>query len=66
MPSCEDKIIVSSYSGDADDHDSLGTDQEQAPEAHASTYDAGSSSAMPQHRARVSSQRNLFTRKYEA
>jgi hypothetical protein len=25
---CEDKIIVSSYSGDADDHDSLGTDQE--------------------------------------
>jgi len=44
----EDKIVASSSSSDTDDHDSLGTDQEQAPKGHPSTYDARSSSAMLQ------------------
>jgi hypothetical protein len=44
----EDMITTSSSNSDTDDHDSLGADQEQAPEAHPSTYDVGSSSAMPQ------------------
>jgi hypothetical protein len=43
----ENKIAASSSSSDADDHESLGADQEQA---HAFTYDVGSSSAMPQRR----------------
>jgi len=46
----ENKIAASSSSSDADNHKSLGADQEQAPKAHAFTYDVGSSSAMPQRR----------------
>jgi hypothetical protein len=42
-------IVVSSYNSDANNHKSLGVDQEQAFEAHASTYNAGLSSVMPQH-----------------
>jgi hypothetical protein len=42
-------ISASSFSSDADDHDSLGADQEQVFEVQASTHEAGSSSAMPQH-----------------
>jgi hypothetical protein len=45
----EDMIVVSSYNNDANNHKSLGVDQEQAFEAHASTYNAGLSSVMPQH-----------------
>ena len=47
---CKDLITASSSSSDADDHESLGVDLEQASEAHASTHNVGSSSAMPQHR----------------
>jgi hypothetical protein len=47
---CEDLITASSSSSDADDHESLGVDLEQASEAHASTHNVGSSSAMPQRR----------------
>jgi len=46
----KDKITVSSSRSDADDHESLGADQEQAPEAQTFNYDASSSSAMPQNR----------------
>ena len=38
--------IVSSSSSDADDYESFGVDQEQAPEAQASTHDASSSNEM--------------------
>jgi hypothetical protein len=43
----ENKIAASSSSNDADDHESLGADQEQA---QAFTYDVGSSSTMSQRR----------------
>jgi len=39
---------------DANDHKSLGVDQEQALEAQTLTHDASLSSAMPQHRREVS------------
>jgi hypothetical protein len=39
-------IDAGSSSSDADDHESLGANQEQA---HASTHDTGSLNAMPQH-----------------
>jgi hypothetical protein len=51
----EDRIAASSSSSDADNHESLGTEQEQSLEAHISTHDEGLSSAMPQH------QGGLFT-----
>jgi len=41
-------IATSSSSNDVDDHESLRADQEHAPEAQASTHDAGSLSAMSQ------------------
>jgi hypothetical protein len=44
----EDRIAASSSSSDADDHKSVGTDQEQVPEAQASSYDASSSNVMVQ------------------
>ena len=46
----KDMIVVGSSSSDANDHESLGAGQEQTFEAHASTHDAASSTAMPQHR----------------
>ena len=60
---CEDRIAASSSSRDGNNHDSLGANQEQAPEAHASTYYTGSSSAICQ--AGVPSPQDPFTRKYE-
>jgi hypothetical protein len=45
---CEDKISDSSISNNVDDHGSLNADQEQASRAHVFTYDADSSSGMPQ------------------
>jgi len=42
---------------------SLGAEEEEALVA---THDAGSSSAVPQHRGSVPSQRSQFNRKYEA
>jgi hypothetical protein len=39
---CEHMIIVSSSSNDNDNHESLGADQKETPEAHASTHDTAS------------------------
>jgi hypothetical protein len=47
---CEHRIIANSSSIDNDNQESLGADQEDALEAHASTHDIASSSAIPQHR----------------
>ena len=52
----EDKITASSSSSDANDHESLGANKKQELEAHASTHDAGLSSAMLQRRGGVPSQ----------
>jgi hypothetical protein len=46
----EDMIVANSSSNNIDDHKSLGSDQEQAPEAQISTHDVGSLSAISQHR----------------
>jgi hypothetical protein len=55
--------IVVASSSSSDDDLSLGADQEEAP---AVTHDATSSSAIPQCRSGVPSQRGQFSRKYEA
>ena len=57
----EHMVAVTSYSNE--DDMSLSADQEEAP---AATQDTTSSSAVPQRRGSVSSQRGQFTRKYEA
>jgi hypothetical protein len=44
----EDMIATSSSSSGANDHESLGANQEQTPKARAFTYDMGSLSAMLQ------------------
>jgi hypothetical protein len=56
-------ITASSSRSDDDNNVSLGADQEEAP---ASTYDAASSSAVPQCRFGVPLQWDSFTYKYEA
>jgi len=62
----EHKIITSSSSNNDNNNVSLGANQEEAYEAHALTHDAVSSSAVPQHRGGVLSQRDSFTRKYKS
>ena len=57
------ELMVRASSSRSDDDVSLGADQEEAP---ATTHDANSSSAVPQCRGGVPSQRDQFTRKYEA
>ena len=57
----EHMVAVTSYS--SEDDMSLSADQEKAP---AATHDTTSSSAVPQCRGSVSSQRGQFTSKYEA
>jgi hypothetical protein len=57
-----EQMIAASFSS-SDDDVSLGADQEEAP---ASTHDATSSSAVPQRRGDVSSQRGQFSHKYKA
>jgi hypothetical protein len=54
---------VATSSSSSEDDMSLGADQEEAP---AATRDATSSSMVSQCRGGVPSQRNEFTRKYEA
>jgi hypothetical protein len=54
---------VATSSSSSEDDMSLGADQEEAP---AATRDAISSSAVSQCSGGVPSQRNEFTRKYEA
>ena len=57
------ELMVRASSSRSDDDVLLGADQEEAP---ATTHDANSSSAVPQCRGGVPSQRDQFTRKYEA
>jgi hypothetical protein len=57
---------VASSSSSSDDDISLGASQEEAPTPLASSIDAASFSATSQRRGGVPSQRNQFTRKYEA
>ena len=58
----KDMIAVGSSSSNANDHESLGADQEHSFEAHALTHDAGLSSAMPQHQGgSIHSGIDLFT-----
>jgi len=59
----EHMITTNSSSSNDDNNVSLRADQKEAP---ASTYNAASSSAVPQRRGGVFSQRDSFTRKYEA
>jgi hypothetical protein len=47
IASHEDRITIKSSSNDNDNQKSLGAGQKEAPEAHASTHDVVSSSAMP-------------------
>jgi hypothetical protein len=56
-------IGASSYSNDDDNNVSLGADKE---EAFVLTHDAAFSSVVPQRRGGVPSQRDPYTRKYEA
>jgi hypothetical protein len=62
---CKQRITTSSSSND-DDNMSLGADQEKTPEAHASTHNATSSSAVFECRGDVPSQKDPFISKYEA
>jgi hypothetical protein len=55
--------MVATSSSSSEDDMSLGANQEKAS---APTRDAASSSVVLQHRGGVPSQRNQFTRKYEA
>ena len=57
-------VAPSSYSSDEDI--SLGASQEEAPTPLAPSTDVASSSTVSHHRSGVPSQRNQFTRKYEA
>jgi hypothetical protein len=54
---------ITASSSSSEDDLSLGADQEEAP---APTYDAASSSTVSLRRGGVPSQRNQFTRKYQA
>jgi len=59
------RMVVASSSSSEDDI-SLGASQEEALTPPAPSTDAAFSSATSQHRGGVPSQRNQFTRKYEA
>jgi len=57
---------VAASSISSDDDISLGASQEEAPIPPAPSTDAASSNATSQRRGGVPSQRNQFSRKYEA
>ena len=57
---------VATSSSSSEDDISLGASQEEAPTPPAPSTDAASSSGTSQRRGDVPSQRNQFTRKYEA
>jgi hypothetical protein len=59
------RTLADSLSSSNDDI-SLGASQEEAPTPPAPSTDAASSSATSQRRGGVPSQRNQFSRKYEA
>jgi len=58
--------MVAASSSSSEDDISLGASQEKAPTPPALSTDGASSSASSQCRGGVPSQRNQFTRKYEA
>ena len=58
--------MVAASSSSSEDDVSLGASQEEAPTPPAPSTDAASSSAGSQRISGVPSQRNQFTRKYEA
>jgi hypothetical protein len=58
--------MVAASSSSSEDDISLGASQEEAPTPHAPSTDAAFSSGTLQRRGDVPSQRNQFTRKYEA
>jgi len=58
--------MVTASSSSSEDEVSLGASQEEAPTPLAPSTDAASSSAGLQRRSGVPSQRNQFTRKYDA
>ena len=58
--------MVATISSSSEDDISLGASQEEAPSPPIPSTDATSSSASSQHKRSVPSQRNQFTRKYEA
>jgi len=58
--------MVATSSSSSEDDISLGASQEKAPTPPAPLTDAASFSATSQRRGGVPSQRNQFTRKYEA
>jgi hypothetical protein len=58
--------MVATSSSSSDDYISFSASQEEAPTPHALSTDAASSSTTSQRRGRVPSQRNQFSRKYEA
>jgi hypothetical protein len=60
---CSRTVAASSFSSD---DISLGASQEKAPTPPAPSTDAASSNATSQRRGGVPSQRNQFSRKYEA
>ena len=57
---------VASSSSSSDEDISLGASQEEAPTPLAPSVDAASSSDVSHRRSDVPSQRNQFSRKYEA
>ena len=57
---------VASSSSSSEEDISLGTSQEEAPTPLATLADAASSSVVSHRRSGVPSQRNQWTRKYEA
>jgi hypothetical protein len=61
-----DRSVAGSFGSDFEDHQSLDANHKQAPEAHASSLDAGSSSAMLTCREGVRSEYDVYTRKYIA
>jgi len=58
--------MVAASSSSSEDDISLGASQKEAPTPPAPSTDAVSSSATSQRKGGVPSQRNQFTRKYEA
>jgi hypothetical protein len=58
--------MVAASSSSSEDDVSLGASQEETPMTPAPSTDDASSNAGSQHRGGVPSQRNQFTRKYEA
>jgi hypothetical protein len=58
--------MVAASSSSSEDNVSLGASQEEAPTPPAPSTDAASSNTGSQRRSGMPSQRNQFTRKYEA